>query len=604
MKENKTIPLLFLLAALLITLLSCNSWIYPFQPYDDANWYLDIGRSMLRGKLLYTDLHDQKGPLLFFLHEWAAVLSPKSFFGIYLLEVLCAFGFLSFSYRTMRLFAGHGISLALTCMVGVLTYSSDFMWWGDTVEELSLPILLFVLYKTLRYAKLGELPGLWESVLVGVGLAAVFWMKFTVLAMCAGVLAALFVLAWRRRQVMLLLQCLTWAVAGAAGLTACVLLYFVVHGNEADLYHSYFYVNIFLYTAAGKADTSSASLWPLKWGIWVALVVFVLTRRVQREVRLAVALCLGAALLPFVIFRVFLYYFLTIFVFAPLAVYYMRKVHSKVSVTFGAALLTIIAFGTNYNLMTLLSGHFPNAILSLAEVVNEDNDPEKEILTVKSYDTGIYTLTDCLPPIKYFCTPNTYFPELVEEQTTYLESCRAKYLIQKSGDTCRYYGSFRPDLGRDYDLIKEASDDYRTEFLLHPLEFLWSLGYMRGFIESFHTPERRLVIYRLYRLKGAEAGKIEPQGLVGEWEATLGDGSRCVVSFSRYQLVRCRIYRGKELKADKTYSFTCHGDALKLGYMFTGEEYETAKITGMSATRLVLRGWPLKGMCKFSRQGI
>ena len=139
----------------------------------------------------------------------------------------------------------------------------------------------------------------------------------------------------------------------------------------------------------------------------------------------------------------------------------------------------------------------------MADVVNADSDPEKQVLTVKSYNTGIYNLTGTLPPVKYFCTPNVYLPELVEEQTAYLESCQAKYLIQKSGDTARYYGSFQPDLERDYVLMKETSEDYRTEFLLHPLEFLWTLGYMQGFIESFYTPEHRLVTYRLYCRKGA-----------------------------------------------------------------------------------------------------
>jgi len=603
MKDYRTFLLLLLLAAALITLFSCCSWIYPLQPVDDANWYMSIGKSMLQGKLLYTDLHDQKGPLLFFLHEWAAVLSTKSFFGIYLLEVLCCFGFLSISYQTMRMFAGKGISLLTTSLVGVLTYSSDFMWYGDTVEELSLPILLYVLYKTLRYAKLGELPGLWESVLIGVGLAAVFWMKFTVLAMCVGVLAALFILAWQRRQVMLLLQSLTWVVAGAAGLTALILLYFVLHGNETDLYHSYFWFNLSLYTEAGKAD-ASAALWPAKLAGWLMMVGFVVTRRISRDLKLAVALPLATELLTFVLLKVYLYYFLTIFVFAPLAIYYFRGIRCRAVLYAGTLVVSAFAACTNFNLVTLLTGNFPTAVLPLAETVNADTDPEKQVLTVKSYDTGIYTLTDCLPPIKFFSTPNAYVEELVREQTAFLESRKAKYLIMKTDGFEHYYGSFRPDLQRDYTLIQETKATYRTELLLHPLEFLWSLGYMNGFIGSLYIPEHRHVVYRLYRLKGAKAEKIEPQGLVGEWEATLKDGSRCVVSFSRHQLVRCRIYRGKELKADKTYSFTCHGDALKLGYMFTGEEYETAKITGMSATRLVLRGWPLKGMCKFSRRGL
>ena len=59
----------------------------------------------------------------------------------------------------------------------------------------------------------------------------------------------------------------------------------------------------------------------------------------------------------------------------------------------------------------------------MADVVNADSDPEKQVLTVKSYNTGIYNLTGTLPPVKYFCTPNVYLPELVEEQTAYLESC-------------------------------------------------------------------------------------------------------------------------------------------------------------------------------------
>ena len=499
MKDYRTSLLLLLLALLLITLFSCCSWIYPLQPHDDANWFMAIGKSMLHGKLLYTDVHDQKGPLLFFLHEWAAALSSKSFFGIYLLEVLCCFGFLSLTYRTMQMFAAKGISLFAACVAGVLTYTSDFMLYGDTVEELSLPLLLYVLYRTLRYAKQQELPRDGESFLVGAGLAAVFWMKYTVLAMCAGALAALLCLAWKRRQMLLLLQSLAWIVAGFGTLTACVLLYFVVHGNESDLYHSYFYCNIFLYADAGATD-ASAAWWPAKWGGWLLAVGFVLTSRVRRDVKLAVALCLGAALLTFVLFKVYLYYFLVIFVFAPLAIYYLRRIRSRKVLATGALVLTTYAVGTNYNLMTLLTGNFPQAALPLAETVNADSDPDKEVLTVMSYETGIYTLTDCLPPIRFFCTPNFYTEELVREQTDYLTSLKAKYLIRKS-DVPICYDKCQPDLPRDYLLVQETSEASRPEFLLHPLEFLWSLGYMNGFIERFHSPEHRLVTYSLYRRK-------------------------------------------------------------------------------------------------------
>lgn len=501
MKGCKTLLLLFLLAFVLITLFSCCSWIYPLQPHDDANWFMAIGKSMLSGKLLYTEIHDQKGPIVFFLHEWAAALSSKTFLGIYLLEVLCCFGFLSASYRLMRLFAGHDISLTTTCLVGILTYASDFMFYGDTVEELTLPILLYIMYKTLRYAKLGELPGKWESVFIGACMGAIFWTKFTLLAMCLGVLTALLILAWRRRQMPLLWQCLAWVLAGMAGVTAGVLLYFVVHGNIQDLYYSYFYFNLFKYVDAGKTGVY-ATWWfaPLKWAGWAFLVGAVLPWRVSRDVKLAVAACWGAQLLTFVLFRVFIYYFLILYVFLPLVIYFVRGIRSRTIIVSCAIVLTAFAAGTNYNLMTLLSGKFPTAVLPLAEIVNNDEDADKQVLTIRSYDTGIYTLTDCLPPIKYFVTPNAYEEALVVEQTAYLESRRAKYLAMKTEEPI-CYGTFHPDLTRDYDLICETSTPCRVEFLLHPLQFLWTLGTMNGFIESFYVPEQESVAYRLYLRK-------------------------------------------------------------------------------------------------------
>lgn len=500
MKDYRTLLLLFLLAVVLVTLFSCCSWIYPFQPVDDANWFMSIGKSMLSGKLLYTDVHGQKGPMLFFLHEWAAALSSKTFLGIYLVEILCAFGFLILSYKTMRMFANHGISLIATCVVGVLTYASDFMWYGDTVEEFSLPIQLYFLFITLRYAKLGELPRNRESILIGMGIAAIFWMEFTVLAICVGALAVLFILAWHRSQIMLLLQCLTWIIAGAAGLTSGVLLYFVIHGNEADLYKSYFYFNISQYTNAGKMD-ASADWWPLKWAGWLLLVGIVLFQRISRDIKLAVVLCWGAELLTFVLFKVYPYNFLTAFAFAPAAaIFFVRKLRSNTFIATGSLVLILLATATNYNLMTLLTGNFPKAILPLAEIINADTDKEKQVLTVKSYDTGVYTLTDCLPPNKYFSTPNAYVDELVLEQTAYLESCKAKYLIMKTEEPI-CYSTFHPNLTRDYTLVQEESETYRYELLLNPLQFLWSLGYMNGFIESVYTPEHQLVTYRLYRRK-------------------------------------------------------------------------------------------------------
>ena len=147
-----------LLAVVLITLFRCCSWLNPSQLHDDVNVFICTSKSLLSGKLLYTELPLHKGLLHYFLFVCVAAFSSKTFFAIYLIEILCCFGYLSVSYRLMHMFANKSISIVMTSVVGILTYTSVFMIFRGIVEELTLPIILYILYKTLRYAKFGELP--------------------------------------------------------------------------------------------------------------------------------------------------------------------------------------------------------------------------------------------------------------------------------------------------------------------------------------------------------------------------------------------------------------------------------------------------------------
>ena len=51
---------LFLFAVLITTLFSTCSFLYPLNPWDDANVYMTIGNAMLSGRELYVDIFDHK----------------------------------------------------------------------------------------------------------------------------------------------------------------------------------------------------------------------------------------------------------------------------------------------------------------------------------------------------------------------------------------------------------------------------------------------------------------------------------------------------------------------------------------------------------------
>ena len=75
------------LAALMLLFASQCSPLYPINLWDDANCLLTVGRVMQRGGVLYRDIYEQKGPLLYLIHALAACISDTSFWGVYVLEI-------------------------------------------------------------------------------------------------------------------------------------------------------------------------------------------------------------------------------------------------------------------------------------------------------------------------------------------------------------------------------------------------------------------------------------------------------------------------------------------------------------------------------------
>ena len=56
----------------------------------DANIFFTMGKSMLSGKVLYRDVFDHKGPVLYLLYGLGWLLDHTGFIGVFVLEI-CGF---------------------------------------------------------------------------------------------------------------------------------------------------------------------------------------------------------------------------------------------------------------------------------------------------------------------------------------------------------------------------------------------------------------------------------------------------------------------------------------------------------------------------------
>ena len=70
-----------------IFLLICtkSSPLYVLNDWYDAECFFTVGKSMIKGKVPYLDLFEQKGPLLFLIYGIASLISNNSFIGVFIL---------------------------------------------------------------------------------------------------------------------------------------------------------------------------------------------------------------------------------------------------------------------------------------------------------------------------------------------------------------------------------------------------------------------------------------------------------------------------------------------------------------------------------------
>ena len=171
-QDAQVLAYALLIAAAVLFFCSKSSFGYPINDWSDANIYFTIGKGMTRGQVVYRDLYDHKGPLLYALHALCALISFWDFTGVYLMEICLAALFLAGAYHLMALYGARRCAWLMLPVLALVIYASPGFAQGDSAEELCLPLIMWSIYGVLRHFRRGggRMPAgelVWQGVLAG-----------------------------------------------------------------------------------------------------------------------------------------------------------------------------------------------------------------------------------------------------------------------------------------------------------------------------------------------------------------------------------------------------------------------------------------------------
>ena len=485
LRGKRLLSLCFVAAFCIITVMSTCSFLYPTNTWGDAQCFYTVGKSIAHGKVLYRDIYEQKGPLLYFLHacvEWLPLESANPFLEIYILQVFCATAVLFFLMKILTLYLGERrrvlVCLPLLC---VLVYCNRAYSLGDSAEEFSLVMAAYVLYATLRMLR-SETHELSRRSLFAIGVlcGCVLWIKYTCLSFAVGALIVPLCVVIRERNWRLLGRAAAFVSLGVLVASIPVLVYFAVHHAFDALWEVYFYNNIFGYSenaaiSGGRVYYTAARLYyhgkrcygPLLFALggWV----YAVCQRWKLEAWHLPCIVVAIAAVIAASGRIFVYSLLPFMVLSVMGLVGLGGVLGHLRPARGMAALavtTAVCIGLfSYPVWRRPIGRPREDVPAYRIVSAMERDDDTTLLDVGFLDNGFYTAGDFLPQTRYFCRLNLVTPEMVEEWRRIVREGAVDYIY--TGD--RTLNAFcPPEEQAPYVLVSGEESDQRLYKLERP----------------------------------------------------------------------------------------------------------------------------------------
>lgn len=231
-------PLIFVLISVVFLLFYSFS-TSPLFLNDgmDSAVFKTMGLAVLKGKVLYVDIFDHKGPVLYFINALGQWLIPGRL-GIFLLQVIGLSVSLLYMFRISRLFVNNALSLFAVLLT--LFIFGGIIQEGNQCEEWMMYFFCIAFYYVLVYfvRKPDKQHPLKYSFVYGFCFAVAFFIRPNdAVGVVGGIMMGLTIwLIYKKDFKGLALNVLCF-MGGAAVVTIPVLCYFAYHHALGDLWY-------------------------------------------------------------------------------------------------------------------------------------------------------------------------------------------------------------------------------------------------------------------------------------------------------------------------------------------------------------------------------
>lgn len=457
----------------IFTICSTTSFLYPFC--DESHCFFNVGKAILNGRVLYKDILEQKGLLIYIIQIPAYLISHTNFFGVWLVQLFFMIPSAIAIYKIANFYLKSSFkSLLATSLCALIIFTSKALASGQIVEVYTLPFFLYSLYWAIKYTNEKELVPDYKIFINGLFAGVIFWMKYSLVGFYFGYMAYICIRLLLEKKIKEAFKKGFIFMGGFLVISMPCILYFVFNDATKELINYYFLNNIAGYGAKItlismiKVYIDSFVLqfnWNLLLMVTLLLGIIYLLRKMKFKDSLFILIIFlvqyGIIFSHGGMYSYYLFAFAGFTIFGCIAVLDGKFLYTKALpwyIVYTICLLFIV--------LAIIFKPQPNQFLKKTDKLAQyqfadymNSHYKKPTLLDLDLDGGFYTVADIVPNTWAYCRLNWNSSKMIADQNNTIKNKLVDFVVfrQAKGEERREI----PYLEENYRFVKKVGQ-YRN----------------------------------------------------------------------------------------------------------------------------------------------
>jgi len=492
-----------LLAFIILMFTSKCSFLYAFNDWVDANAFFTVGKSMMKGVVPYKELFEQKGIVLYFIYGIGSLFSYKTFYGVFILEVISFSVFLYYAHKIFNLYLKEKYSIILLPILAYLITTSVSFVHGGSCEEFCLPFFAVTFYYFFKHFKVKELNNK-EVIINGILAGLIFMMKYTSLGLWIAFGFFIFVNYLIKKEIKESFKFCGYFLLGMFIPVLVCFIYLGLNGAIDEYIECYFTFNMTVYNDGQDASIiyniinipSGAFGSLLKNGMILTIImcsfpistIFIKNSENKKDNNYFKISIIGLFLITSVVLfwglKFMTYYILPLYTFIIVSLLgicillskYIDKILDKKYMIILYILIPILFIGLSYknaNYRDMIGSSKKDFFqFKYAKYISKYKNPT--LLNMGFLDGGLYTTTGIVPNTRFFEVQNidyNDYPDNVDSMKKYVINKEIKFILYYSQDDINYIKENKKYILKNYELVYDDDHYFENSVTMHAYLF-------------------------------------------------------------------------------------------------------------------------------------